>query len=366
MKKYFYNIEDDLNKYPDAIIYSILGGRNTGKTFSTLSHHYFNDKRFIFIKRTIEDIKLLLSQDKISEKLDAKEQVDLSPFKSINRECGCNVGAFDVDKANGIGAFYNRGEDGEAIGNIIGYLLALSAVYKFKGFDISDVEAIIFDEFIPNKWERARRDEGVQLLELYKTVSRAREHKGLPPLKLIMLANSTDIACPILQEFNLVNDLAKMEVNNQEYLYLEQRRILIHKIKDSKEFYDVESQSPIYQAMAGTKWVDMALDNKFAYNDFSQVARKKLKGYRCIFYFNYQNQLYYCYYNDDLIHYYINTSHDNKCKIFYDLDIEIDAGRFFINEVIDIKNATLEGDVTFSEYAVYDLIMNYKRIMNIK
>ena len=363
MKKYFYDVEDDLKKYPEAIIYIILGGRNTGKTFSTLKYHYENDKRFIFIKRTIEDIKLLLASDKYESI--GKEQVDLSPFKSINREYGYNVGAYDIDKTNGIGAFYNRGEEGEAVGNIVGYLLALSAVYKFKGFDLSDVESIIFDEFIPNKWERVRRDEGTQLLELYKTVSRAREHKGLDPLKLICLANSTDIACPIIQEFELINDIAEMEVNQEEYLYIEERRILIHKIKDSKEFYDTEAQSPIYKAMAGTKWVDMALENKFAYNDFSQISKKKLKNYQCRFYFNYRNQYYYCYYNEDNNHYYINQIRDNKCEKFYDLDIEIDQGRFFLEQIIDLKNETLEGNATYSAYGVYDLVMNYKRIYKI-
>lgn len=360
---YYYDIEEDLKKYPDAIIYIILGGRNTGKTFSTLKYFYEEEKRFIFIKRTIEDIKLLLASDKFETM--GREKVDLSPFKSINREYGCDVGAFDIDKTNGIGAFYNRGSEGEAVGGIVGYLLALSAVYKFKGFDLSDVEGIIFDEFIPNKWERVRRDEGIQLLELYKTVSRAREHRGLDPLKLLCLANSTDIACPIISEFNLINNIAEMEVNNQEYLYIEERGILIHKIKDSDAFYKKEASSPIYKAMAGTKWVEMALDNKFAYNDFSQISKKKLKNYTCKFYFNYKNTLYYVYYNEDVNHYYINQIRDNKCDKYYDLDIEIDQGRFYYDEIIDLKNECLEGNCTFASYSIYDLIMNYKRIYQV-
>ena len=361
--KYFYNIEDDLEAYPEAIIYTIIGGRNTGKTFSTLLHSYLKEKRFIFIKRTIEDVKMLLS-NKYSDSI--KEDVDLSPFKSINREYNTNVGLFDIDKSNGLGAFYRRGEEGEATGNILGYIMALSAVYKFKGFDLSDVEYIIFDEFIPNKWERVKRDEGIQLLELYKTISRAREHKGLEPLKLIMLANSSDIACPILSDFNLIDTLAEMEVNNQEYCYLKDRFILIHKIKDSEEFYETESQSPIYQAMAGTQWVEYALENKFSYNDFSQVSKQKLKGYRVKFYFDYKNKRYYCYYNEDINHYYINRIRANKCNNYYDLSIEIDAGRLFYDEIIDLKNECLEGNCTFSDYSIYDLIMNYKRIMNVK
>lgn len=367
MNNYFYDITNDLQQYNDAIIYLILGGRNTGKTYSTLKHFYTSNKKFVFIKRTIEDVKLLCSGASINSKLDGtnREDVDLSPYKSINRDLVCNVKPFDIDKKNGIACFYNMNEENEPTGQIVGYILALSSVYKFKGFDLSDVDAIIFDEFIPQKWERVKRDEGVQVLELYKTISRAREHIGKEPLKLICLANSTDIACPIIQDFDLLNDIAQMELNNQEYNYIEDRFILIHKLKDSEHFYEKEKQSPIYKAMAGTKWVEMALENKFAYNDFTQISKEKLKGYRCLFTFYYKQKNYYVYYNDDTGHYYINQIPHNKVKKAFNLDVEIDARRMYYDEVIDILQECIKGYCTFSEYEAYDLFMNYKKIVDV-
>ena len=76
MKKHYYNIEDDLKKYPDAWCYIIVGGNSTGKTYGTLWYEYKNNRRFAFVKRTNDDVDILCATNK---------RVDLSPFKAINK-----------------------------------------------------------------------------------------------------------------------------------------------------------------------------------------------------------------------------------------------------------------------------------------
>ena len=58
-------------------------------------------KKFVYIKRTNEDVKFICSDLSKSKVL---KDVDRSPFKSINRDLGTNIRAFKIDK--GFGAFW--------------------------------------------------------------------------------------------------------------------------------------------------------------------------------------------------------------------------------------------------------------------
>ena len=57
--KYYYDIEDDLQEFNDFWCYIVIGGRNTGKTYSCLKSCYKSKRKFVFIKRTMEDVNLL-------------------------------------------------------------------------------------------------------------------------------------------------------------------------------------------------------------------------------------------------------------------------------------------------------------------
>ena len=65
---YYYDIQDDLKKYPDCWCYLIVGGRNTGKTYSTLKDARNSSKGFIFIKRTNLDVNNLCAGGHVHNK----------------------------------------------------------------------------------------------------------------------------------------------------------------------------------------------------------------------------------------------------------------------------------------------------------
>ena len=60
-----------------------------------------------------------------------------------------------------------------------------------KGFDLSECDYLIFDEFIPKRHERLNRNEGDQLMDIYMTVSRDRVQRGRGEL--------TDMPCKCYQ-----------------------------------------------------------------------------------------------------------------------------------------------------------------------
>ena len=361
----WYDLMDDLEAYPDATIYIIIGGRNTGKTYSALKAiHYTLKKNFIFLKRTQEDVDLLCSG---SGRLGAEKAdfgFDLSPFKSLNRDLGSAVKAFPIKK--GLGGFWNTDEEGGASGPVFGYLLGLTAVYKYKGFDLSDCDFIIFDEFIPRKWDRnVSRGEGESVMDLYKTVDRGREISGRPPLKLIALANATMAANPLCQTLEIVDTIVDMQLKRQSYCYLKERGILIHMLYDNEEFQEQESKSSIYRAMAGTAWAEMALNNDFGYDDFTSVKKVRLKGYQPAASYRYKSKRSYIWLRDGK--WYIGPQRFKRPEHVreYNLDQENDQKLFYYDHVIDLRNDCMEGRVDFAKFSDYDLIINYKKYFTI-
>ena len=93
-KKYYYNIQDDKKKYPDAWAFIIVGGRSTGKTYGALKGDLQDNIKFIFAKRTADDVKLMCSGTKMIKGTDDKEDPDFSPFAPINRDIGTDIKAY--------------------------------------------------------------------------------------------------------------------------------------------------------------------------------------------------------------------------------------------------------------------------------
>ena len=97
----YYDIKDDLKAYPDAWCYLVWSKRGPGKTYSTLRYCIENNIKFVFIKRTKDDIDLLCAHKK-------GVTFDLSPFVPLNRDFGWDIKAQKIQK--GIGGFYHSNE----------------------------------------------------------------------------------------------------------------------------------------------------------------------------------------------------------------------------------------------------------------
>ena len=351
----FYNIADDLAAYPDAWAYVIIGGRNTGKTYSTLTHYYDEEKKIIFVKRTNEDIDTLTSGNKLGQK-GTEYDLDISPYADINIDRGTEVKAFKVRA--GLGAFYNT-VDNEAKGSPIGFLASLSRVSRIKGFGgLQICSAMVFDEFIPQPWDRVDKKEGDQLMELYKTVARAKFIKYGEELKLILLANAVNIWNPTCETLELVDIISNMCAKHQETCYLEEQKIFIRILETPPEILEKEKQSGIYKTMKNTAWGRMAFGNEFAYNDFSQIRKVPLKGYRPLVSIVYKNKTWYIYNNEDT--FYMTNSLARNVKQ-YDLNRESDQKAFFYDQVIDLQTYTIERRMWYEDYTMYDAIVNYKK-----
>ena len=339
--KKYYNIEDDLRDYPDCWLYVVYSKRGPGKTYSFLNMVTRDNIEFLYMKRTQIDIKLL-----------CKEKYN--PFKPINRDRGTNYRCVLEDPDEGIAKIVD-GNNGD---ETIGACGAMSAVHKYKGFDLSEVEYICFDEFIPQLSERVNRKEGELLLDLYMTVNRDREERGREPLKLILFANATELYCPITDTLQLVDVLAELNASGEEFRYLKDREIFIRHVLYSPS---ANENTRIFKGMAGTQWADMAFGGTFAYNDFTKVKKVPMKGMVCYLEVIYQRKSYYIYQHRDNGLYYMCRS-KGKVDETYDMEIESDQRRFWQSWGILLRQEVTDGNMMFSDYSAYNLIYNFTKI----
>lgn len=351
MENKYYDIKDDIKLYPNCWCYIVYSKRGPGKTYSTLRLMIEKDATFVFIKRTNKDVDFMCAGSK-------KKQftVDISPFKPLHRDLGerYNIKACKIDE--GFAGFWRVNEEGEECGLPVGYIISLNAVKDIKGFDLSECDYIIFDEFIPKPWERVKRTEGDSLLDLYMTVQRDKKIRGKGEIKLICLANATSIANPLFKTMNLVDVAAEMNIKDVEYFFDEYRGIMMHQIISEEPDSD-EEKLGIQKAMEGTEWGLMAFGGKFGYNDFSSIGHINLKKYKPVVAFHYKTTKAYIYMKEGI--YYACSAPNNKCRIF-DLNKENEQKRFYLEYGIDLRSECIDGKLVVDKYSIYDIIINYR------
>lgn len=348
----YYDVYDDIRNYPDAVIIIAYSRRGVGKTYGALWGAYKRKEPIVYIKRTIEDINLICS---------GGSEFDTSPYVPINRDHGTNIKPKKI--AKGIGAFYDCDSDGEPIGQPIAYAVALSAIKNIKGIDLSHCFSIIFDEFIPQISEtRVLHSEGEAVMDIYATVSRDREKRGKEPLKLLLFANAENIYCPVVDELNVIDDLAALAVSGKSIRYVKDRGILLHHVNEIE--IEESEKGGIYKTMKNTSWFRKSFGGEFSKNDFSNVEPKVLKKFKPLMQLIYKESIFYIYQKD--LDYYVCKQRSDRCIVKMNLNRDNDVRKFYIKYCMNIQDACIEGHVKFSDYSLYDLIMNFdKRFKNI-
>ena len=247
----------------------IIGGRGSGKTYGALEWCLRNKVKFAFMRRT-------------QRQLDIINKPEFSPLKPITR----NTGQLYTTRplASGLAAFYEAelDEDGNTVVSWpepVGITLALSTVSNLRGFDASDIDVLLFDEFIPEKSERPLRHEEDALFNCYETLNRNRELDGRPPLRLVMMANANDQASPVLVKLGLVQRLDKMASKGVELWQDPERGLAVILLSDSP-ISDAKEETALYRLTAGTEFAGMALDNSFSYEDRGNIATRPLDEFR--------------------------------------------------------------------------------------
>ena len=218
----------------------IVGGRGTGKTYTSLKTAREEGWKFILMRRTQSQADLI-------------SKPEFSVFKPLNNDLGWDIQPERISKYNS--AFVENDQQ-------IGYTAALSTLSNMRGFDASDVQIMIYDEFIPEKHERPIKNESDALLNAYETINRNRELKGIPPVQLLCLANANDITNPVFEGLNLIRIADRMQKKGTERWTDDKRGIQLIMLQRSP-ISKKKSQTVLYNLTEGSGFSSMALENSF-------------------------------------------------------------------------------------------------------
>lgn len=345
----YYHLGADLEKFPDAVIYVIMSQRGPGKTYSALRYGLRTGQQLIYMKRTKDDVDLI-----------ANEGMNMSPYEPLNRDFGINIRPRHISK--GIAGFYRDGADEND--PPVSYCLALNSLKNIKGMDLTSADLMILDEFVPTLGDiQVRRTEGQMLLDCYMTASRDREMRGRPPLKLVLMSNTEQLACPIMDELELVDPTSDLIMSGESYKYIEDRKILIHFIRPQE--YAVTSKAQdmgMAIAMRGTSWAARAFGGEFTGNDLTNVlVQKSLKGFVCEAEVWYKRKWFYVYKNP-------STSEWRACRVPHKakktMNLETDTGvKQFYALCTWINTALYRGKFTADCYSIYNVCANFNKVL---
>ena len=232
----------------------IIGGRGIGKTYSALSYLINKQQPFIYLRNT--DVQMSECLTNFG-----------NPFKRWNTDHNRRI-VFTSEKKHSL--IFDADVEGS---DPLGYGLALSTFENLRGVDLSDVRYVLFDEFIEKRSLSFRQFEC--FISFYETVNRNRELLGEDPLQCILLSNSQRLNNPILAGYGLIPIIENMIIHSQK----EFRKPGLYISLPESEVSDAKRSTANYQLINGTKIASEALDNKFSFDSFYGVKKKKLLEY---------------------------------------------------------------------------------------
>lgn len=200
-------------------IIAVVGARGIGKTYGVkrklIKDLIHRGKKFIWIRDTG------IACEELSANDGAKFFEDVSAeFKKLEGKI--------------------KGETITINGKHAGYLMPASTYYKYKGNAYSDIETIVFDEFIAENGQRSNPHRARAFINTLETIGRLRTN-----YKVIMLANALDRGDEILQVLGF---------NIKDYgNYIDRKKSIFLKYADNNPaFNDARDESIVGKLLKGT------------------------------------------------------------------------------------------------------------------
>lgn len=237
--------------------------RGTGKTYGALKYHLEHDHKILLIRRTKQEAELQAKKESTSYKTVLEDlQIDDYICTSMS--------------ASGYGTVQIRDKEEY---KTIAYVACLKTFASVRGIDFSDIDYIVYDEFIAEPHVPRIKNEGMALANLFESVNRNRELYDKPPVQLLCLANSVNMANDVFMYFDLIEEAEKMLQEGREIAELGNKLLII---PQHSPISDQKSKTALYQAV-NNEFSEMAIRNKFILNDFTYVQKRNLKEYKCLF-----------------------------------------------------------------------------------
>lgn len=246
----------------------VIGSRQIGKTYGVSKLLCDEGDPFIYMRRTLSELEYVASTP------------EENPFSKIAYDTGNEFYRLRLDRSSKYTFDLNRSiveNDVETVENV-GMCTSLSAVAKIRGFNGSRYRKILYDEFIPERHVARISNEFSALANSYETINSNRELLGERPVEMWLLANSNNLASPILAGFGLTDKIEQMQQRGQTFSMLPERGIMIVLAMDSP-ISQKKRKTALYRALPDSEFTQMSLENKFSYNGLDHIQTFKLAEY---------------------------------------------------------------------------------------
>lgn len=255
-----YSMFWDVNKILtyNALINFIVGNRGGGKTYGAKKRGIDNflkrREQFGYIRRYQDDLKEPMKQ--FFE--DIEGQYPEHEFKTDSKYF------YIREKATRKGQAWTP-ED------IAGYGFQLSKANNKKSISYPDITTLIFDEFLLDKGNQIYlANEVEKFLNLYETI--ARPGTGHKRVVAFLLANAISVTNPYFLYFDL--KMPTVEDKNGKYIWRHPTKpILVEDVRNAK-FIEAKKNTEFGQLVAGTRYADYSIENKFLLDDDNFIEKK--------------------------------------------------------------------------------------------
>lgn len=319
----------------------IVGGRGTGKTYGAIKYCMDEDIKFIYMRRTDTIVQTLINSEFSPINPVAKDENKLVTTQKINKYItGFYYAILDENGKT-------RPETGAPFGCAVG----LSVVGNMRGWDASDYQILIMDEFIAEKHEHYIKNEAEVFFNAYETINRNRELKGGKPLRVLFLANANDLTNDYFLTLKLIDKADQMIKKNQQYYIDMNRGVTIYLLHNSP-ISEKKLHTALYKLTSDTDYSAMALNNDFVYEDRGRGASRPLSEYRAVV--RVGELVIYKHKSD--ISYYACLHLTGNCKTFGTTETELTR---FTSSYHYLWTAYLQNNIVFETYTCEALFRKY-------
>lgn len=239
--------------YPFTVIVALRGG---GKTYGALSWMIEHERTFLYFRRTRNAAEIAASGP-------------FNLFKKLNADLGYGVTTTWTNKL-GIGTFTQDGDTA-------GYITSLSTFAALRSIDGSDIDFLIFDEFIPQPEEVNRYNLFTAWSNADETINRNREADGQPPARRLLMANSDLIYGDIIAGYDIGDLLLWMQETGTEAAEASPDMLVLR--PGMQDLQERKRDTSLYRVTAGSDFSRVALENQFKIEDRERIKRQPLREY---------------------------------------------------------------------------------------
>lgn len=256
----WYSIPDNDKLRPFTFI---VGGRGIGKTYSAIDRALTQyPGHFLYLRNTKEQLKECCGTFG-------------NPFKRWSIDHYRDI-VMKAEKNHAV--VYEYYQDGDSTSKReLGYGACLSCFEDLRSVDLSDVNFVIYEEFIEDR--TLQFDQLKAFKSMYETVNRNRELFGEEPLKVVLLSNAQRLGNPILRGYNLIPIIEGMQKSGQKVWSSQDTRIEL----PFSEISEAKRNTALYRATAGSEYNSEALDNNFVNDSFTGVKKVNINEYSPLF-----------------------------------------------------------------------------------